>query len=769
LHSSSSLDVTTQAASSSSGCHVAVGDDLPWEVSQTVNLRLDAARVVCARKGGGFCQVRSDLKTARLVLRGYRALLPSDLGPHEPLSGWECLQGMPGVAATGIAGAGIDAKMAGYRRQIGQAAMDNMSVMGLQNMSGALVHDPTQAAPKSGGSEGQGPFMQQHTDAQLEYMRQTRARAASSLQTAAHTSHDQMAGVRVSMEVLSRQTIRKFAEFGEKLPPVLSPIGRPTMQLIGQMVGFTSVIGSWIVGGSSQVVCGALGATERAADASIRAAEASLSGLQTVMSAAQTEFVLGVEGAAIMENLINIHEAEFRHIYTDIGYMQLARGMSAYTCLQQLARPNYLHDGVVDSLGPGMRGDTRSVSIDRPTLALWLRYMRLSSCAYGVSFMTITGVTDPKNLLLGDVRTLFERTGITEDNIIHACWQTEGYAAPAWLLVQDDLSHAVCLVISGSKNNSDWLSNLRCANVEIKSDHIGPLVPRSEEEIKCGISVHAGIWAAAVKMDERCLEIVTKAMGDRPGWPLVICGHSLGAATGSLVGMRWRGNGLFPGLKVYAFGVPPIISSTTIARDAHEYITSFQCSDDFVTRWCLGTSRDIFKAAHALASAEGVVDQLVDASLYGLQGLSDPTTDSHTHTQVEGDARDTQGRRPFAASRPDDYASQVKHKNRALFDSLLLQQKHDGTLPAYAVDAAKPYLLSIRKADVVTKEWVDKTLEACHERMDSDKLIPTGKCYWLVPILNDAKTFKERRASWGEMADGANKCKVHILNPDNSM
>jgi hypothetical protein len=47
--------------------------------------------------------------------------------------------------------------------------------------------------------------------------------------------------------------------------------------------------------------------------------EATLSGIQTVMSAAQTEFVLGIEGCAILENMINIHDAEFREIYSDIG------------------------------------------------------------------------------------------------------------------------------------------------------------------------------------------------------------------------------------------------------------------------------------------------------------------------------------------------------------------------------------------------------------------------------------------------------------------
>ncbi len=81
-------------------------------------------------------------------------------------------------------------------------------------------------------------------------------------------------------------------------------------------------------------------------------------------------------------------------------------------------------------------------------MALWLRYMRLSACAYGVHFMTVTGVCDPHLLVMGDAAALYERTGIAQEKIIHVVWENEGYAAPAWLLVQDDLTHAVCLVIS---------------------------------------------------------------------------------------------------------------------------------------------------------------------------------------------------------------------------------------------------------------------------------------------------------------------------------
>jgi len=166
---------------------------------------------------------------------------------------------------------------------------------------------------------------------------------------------------------------------------------------------------------------------------------------------------------------------------------------------------------------------------------------------------------------------------------------------------------------------------------------------------------------------------------------------------------------------------------------------------------------DIVKAGHALAVEDGVVDQLVDISLYGFP-------------DGEG-GRDAQGRSIFkaAASAEDDYASQVRRKNKILFETLLKQQKEAGVLPSYALDPAKPYVLPINKADVPDKAWADEILLACEERMDADKLLPLGKCHWMVPILQDEKTFRSRRASWGEIADGRSKCKVTLLQPDNSM
>ncbi len=81
--------------------------------------------------------------------------------------------------------------------------------------------------------------------------------------------------------------------------------------------------------------------------------------------------------------------------------MKLARGLSAFSSLQQLCRPKYIHAGVADTLGGAGGYDEREVSVDRSVFtcvcvcvcacvrvcARWLRYMRLVSSAYGWYYM----------------------------------------------------------------------------------------------------------------------------------------------------------------------------------------------------------------------------------------------------------------------------------------------------------------------------------------------------------------------------------------------
>ena len=83
-----------------------------------------------------------------------------------------------------------------------------------------------------------------------------------------------MHALRIGLDHITQEAIDRFAAAGESLPAGLTPVGKPTMQLVGKVVGFTSVIGSWIVGGAEKVVDAALGASEVVADSTLRGGEA---------------------------------------------------------------------------------------------------------------------------------------------------------------------------------------------------------------------------------------------------------------------------------------------------------------------------------------------------------------------------------------------------------------------------------------------------------------------------------------------------------------
>ena len=172
-----------------------------------------------------------------------------------------------------------------------------MSVIGIQNLSGTNVDVVSQAAPRSwntqhGGSSQKLPLGKATTDAQLEALQTARSRASTSLQTAARDTADELSAANVSLQKGTSEIVRQLALAGEGVPrdlPALAAIAKPTTQLISQIVGFSSVIASWIVSGSSQLMSGAFGAVDLANNVSIGAAEAALNGVQTLMSAAQTQ------------------------------------------------------------------------------------------------------------------------------------------------------------------------------------------------------------------------------------------------------------------------------------------------------------------------------------------------------------------------------------------------------------------------------------------------------------------------------------------------
>lgn len=95
-------------------------------------------------------------------------------------------------------------------------------------------------------------------------------------------------------------------------------------------------------------------------------------------------------------------------------------------------------------------------------------------------------------------------------------------------MIADDEHKEVLLVVSGSKDTSDWLTDLRCASVTL---------PHAVGEPGEVVETHAGIWAAAVKLEERCLSAIQSALDEVRGClPAFVCSCARLRCSGALVG-----------------------------------------------------------------------------------------------------------------------------------------------------------------------------------------------------------------------------------------
>ncbi len=113
-----------------------------------------------------------------------------------------------------------------------------------------------------------------------------------------------------------------------------------------------------MVSAASRTVVTGFEAVGRVTEVTLDTSAAILHGVQSVISAAEAQVVFGVEGAAIMENLINTFNSEFS-CFPEVTLMQISRGMVAYSALQAMAKPHWSFPGVAERLVRGGPGESR--------------------------------------------------------------------------------------------------------------------------------------------------------------------------------------------------------------------------------------------------------------------------------------------------------------------------------------------------------------------------------------------------------------------------
>ena len=306
------------------------------------------------------------------------------------------------------------------------------------------------------------------------------------------------------------------------------------------------------------------------------------------------------------------------------------------------------------------------------------RYMRFSSASYGSNFLKVMGISNnmpsiqSRDETHNDIRHFVHHTESGEGNVLLASFVDPGGGSDGTgatdsgmplvhYISLDHNSKAVVLACRGTLGFEDVLADLTC--------DYDRLTWRGR-----GFRVHKGVHASARRIlyggDGRVLITLQEALREFPEYGLVLCGHSLGGAVTSLLGVmlaepnphgpgfvtppesqgRQLGNGgtkdsscsdiRLPGgrpIHVFAYG-PPGAMSATLCKMTKGLITTVVHGSDLVPHLSLGLLHDF----QALALAFKKDDNQAKTELrqrmwqafqsnvtdrFGVQGFSAPMPD----------------------------------------------------------------------------------------------------------------------------------------------
>lgn len=335
-----------------------------------------------------------------------------------------------------------------------------------------------------------------------------------------------------------------------------------------------------------------------------------MSAIQTILTKSQREIVLGEEGAAVLEFIVQLVHKEQQTVQglQDLSYAQVVSGVIALCCLQRVQRVGYGSKGFVlqralrtrhDEAEDWMWEQEQHQHDGRDCPQSLRRSLHVASLCYSVLLDMVVGDggTSTKHLLASRQETLVAALSLhSQNDVLSFQWDTEGPHAPGFLLIADRNKNTLVLAIRGTMSASDALTDLRCDSATLSSS-LSPGI--------AGASVHRGMWESAVRMDGKLRHMIEEALapgGACEGMRLRVVGHSLGAGVASLLTLRWRE--MVPAFRqhhvhCHAFG-PPCILDAVAAQATAEYITSVVVADDAVCRWSLASTKDVLHAATIL-------------------------------------------------------------------------------------------------------------------------------------------------------------------------
>lgn len=194
-----------------------------------------------------------------------------------------------------------------------------------------------------------------------------------------------------------------------------------------------------------------------------------------------------------------------------------------------------------------------------------------------------------------DIAIICRRTGISSSDLCVSQFSTKAFL-PAHYVAVDREIKAVVICVRGTATLVDSLTDVAATHDPLK---IRRENATSEDDYVEGFG-HAGVLRSARNLFTKIRGVTLSAICDNPGFELLITGHSLGAATASVLALIMRDDPDFPRATAVCIAPPPCLTYELAEQTASSTITIVN-GPDIVPRLSVAILLPYFATARYVA------------------------------------------------------------------------------------------------------------------------------------------------------------------------